>query len=250
MLNVAGDHDPFTPLTHFSLARAPGMAFSDDDQRLLRTLWPDLRQALHAYWALRALHGHNRHIEAAVDDLPQPAWVLRADATIEFSNREAMRVAAANRWVRTSLGRLRGIGNLEQADLMEALRAAVLGKGSALVASLAEARKLERLVLRIAPLAAESPYLAVWPRACALLLLDVPVPPDSDAQWLARAVQQFHLTGAEARLLRKFATGEAVTAVAKQAGLSIHTVRSHLRSIYEKTGCHRQAELMQMFGRH
>lgn len=134
--------------------------------------------------------------------------------------------------------------------MCEALRAAARGAGNTIVATFADYRDVHRLVLRLSPLAPESPYLTAWPRACALLLLELPAPVESEAQWLARTVQQFHLTGAEARLLEHFAAGATLSAVAKSAGLSIHTVRSHLRSIYEKTGCHRQAELMRMFGRH
>jgi DNA-binding CsgD family transcriptional regulator len=103
-------------------------------------------------------------------------------------------------------------------------------------------------VLRLAPLAPDSPYAATWPAACALLVLEMPMPETSHVAWMRRMAHRFQLTDAETRVLREFITGADPSEVAARAKLSINTVRSHLKAIFEKTGCHRQAELMRMFG--
>lgn len=250
-LKICDDSDRAAPSTQISFFRPPGAGeFSGPERQVLSALWPHLQRAVHTYWALRKVREHGGVIEAALDELPQPAWVLRPDATIEFSNESARRLFVSVPWVRVRSGRLGAIGDLEQAALCAALNLTSIGVGQACVATIAEPHGLHRIVLRFARLAADSPYVKAWPRACALLLLELPVPDESETQWLARMVHQFHLTAAEARLLRQFVTGVTLTAAAESVGLSIHTVRSHLRSIYDKTGCRRQAELMRLFGRH
>ena len=54
----------------------------------------------------------------------------------------------------------------------------------------------------------------------------------------------FRLTEAEARLATQLARGESLEKVADQFGIAKETARSQLKSIFTKTGVHRQAELV------
>jgi DNA-binding CsgD family transcriptional regulator len=54
----------------------------------------------------------------------------------------------------------------------------------------------------------------------------------------------FRLTEAEARLARQLALGESLEKVADQFGIGKETARSQLKSIFTKTGVHRQGELV------
>ena len=61
--------------------------------------------------------------------------------------------------------------------------------------------------------------------------------------------QYFELTPAEARLAKLIAEGERLDSIADRLGISVHTARTHLKRVFEKTGVERQAELVQlMFG--
>lgn len=61
--------------------------------------------------------------------------------------------------------------------------------------------------------------------------------------------QHFELTPAEARLAKLIAEGERLDSIANRLGISVHTARTHLKRVFEKTGVERQAELVQlMFG--
>jgi DNA-binding CsgD family transcriptional regulator len=77
------------------------------------------------------------------------------------------------------------------------------------------------------------------PAACVLLLHDVGPPPVD-----AGALKSFGLTAAEARLAVALAQGETVEDYAGRTGRSMATVRSQLRSVFSKTGTHRQSELL------
>jgi len=54
----------------------------------------------------------------------------------------------------------------------------------------------------------------------------------------------FRLTEAEARVATQLALGNSLESVADQFGIAKETARSQLKSIFAKTGVHRQAELV------
>lgn len=69
-----------------------------------------------------------------------------------------------------------------------------------------------------------------------------PTEPSSDIH-LARSV----LSPAEQRVLGSLLAGETVRQTASKLNLSVNTVRWHLKSIFRKTGCSRQLELVRLF---
>jgi DNA-binding CsgD family transcriptional regulator len=58
----------------------------------------------------------------------------------------------------------------------------------------------------------------------------------------------FDLTPAEARVARRLTAGETVEKIASAGGVSPNTIRTQLRGALEKTGCHRQAEMVALLG--
>ncbi len=63
-----------------------------------------------------------------------------------------------------------------------------------------------------------------------------------DGDWTVR----FALTPAETRLASHLLKGGTPATFAAERGLSPHTVRNHLRSIYAKTNTNRQVSLLQL----
>lgn len=58
----------------------------------------------------------------------------------------------------------------------------------------------------------------------------------------------FDLTPAEARVARSLTKGDNVEQIAADSGVSLSTVRTQVRGVLEKTGCHRQAEVVSLLG--
>ena len=56
----------------------------------------------------------------------------------------------------------------------------------------------------------------------------------------------FDLTPAESRLARSLADGEALEAIASKLGVTRNTASTHLKRVFAKTGCKRQAELVSL----
>lgn len=98
------------------------------------------------------------------------------------------------------------------------------------------------VVLRILPIdgAARSVFLG----ARAMLILSNLMPraaPDP-----ALVAQAFDLTPAESRLAALLASGTSIDAAAEQLRISRETARNHLKSVFSKTGAHRQSELVNL----
>ena len=55
---------------------------------------------------------------------------------------------------------------------------------------------------------------------------------------------RFHLTHAEARLVAHLVQGTSLKCSAEALGIKYETVHSYLKSAFQKTGTHRQAELV------
>lgn len=56
-------------------------------------------------------------------------------------------------------------------------------------------------------------------------------------------IETFGLSAAEARLARRIGRGETIRDIAHAEGMSVATMRQRLKSVFVKTGTHRQAEL-------
>ncbi len=79
-----------------------------------------------------------------------------------------------------------------------------------------------------------------------LLRLQASVPAAATAAQLQAA---YGLTRAEAALALDLANGHALQTIAQSRNTSPHTVRNQLKSVFEKTGVHRQAELVALLRR-
>ena len=78
---------------------------------------------------------------------------------------------------------------------------------------------------------------------CAAVLAMTPVAaPKAPPVELVQSL--FDLTPAEARVARSLASGKTVEDIASDGGVSLNTVRTHVRGVLAKTGCDRQAEVV------
>lgn len=79
-----------------------------------------------------------------------------------------------------------------------------------------------------------------------LILIDLATQPQPNRAALERI---YRLTPAEAKLAVLLGGGAALAEAAEKLGVSVATVRAQLRSIFEKTHTHRQAELVILIAR-
>jgi DNA-binding CsgD family transcriptional regulator len=81
------------------------------------------------------------------------------------------------------------------------------------------------------------------PSVCSVIAVLTPViAPEPPPVELLRSL--FDLTMAEARVARALANRKKVEEIASDGGVSRNTIRKHVRSVLEKTGCRRQLDLV------
>jgi DNA-binding CsgD family transcriptional regulator len=88
--------------------------------------------------------------------------------------------------------------------------------------------------------------LDVFTGSLSIIFITSVVPNSSPAPELLQAL--FDLTPAEARLASQLTTGKSIEQITLSSGLSLNTIRTHLKSVFSKTGVQRQAELVSLLG--
>jgi|DewCreStandDraft_4_1066084.scaffolds.fasta_scaffold24573_2 DNA-binding CsgD family transcriptional regulator/PAS domain-containing protein len=250
-LKVCDATDRWAPVTHLSFfSPDAGESFAGNERELLTALWPHLQRAVQTYWVLEKARTVDRTVEHALDVLPHAVWVVRSNAVVEYANAAARALVSDQRcWVK-AVGaldtRLTAIGHLDHAALTAALGGAQSSCGQVLVSALRDGERVRRAVLRVAPIVPGTPYALTWPHACALLILDLPSTQEIARLWLRHLAQRYRLTPRESAVLRELAAGGTPEEIAHAMAVSITTLRSHLASLFAKTGCRRQAELVRL----
>ncbi|MHC2331583.1 helix-turn-helix transcriptional regulator [Bradyrhizobium sp. USDA 4454] len=97
-------------------------------------------------------------------------------------------------------------------------------------------------LIRVLPVDGAASSVFLGARAM-LVFSNLSPPPLPDAKLVARA---FDLTPAEARLTALLTGGLSIQAAAGELGIAPATARNHLKSVFSKTGVHRQSELMRL----
>jgi DNA-binding CsgD family transcriptional regulator len=99
------------------------------------------------------------------------------------------------------------------------------------------------IMLEFHPLPARPWSLPFAPRAIAIARVGAPT--DRHVQLLMRS---FRLTPAEADIAIRLAMGQTRPEIAAARGVSVGTLKVQLRSVYEKTGCNRESQLVRLVG--
>ncbi|WP_336967795.1 helix-turn-helix transcriptional regulator [Sphingobium aromaticiconvertens] len=97
------------------------------------------------------------------------------------------------------------------------------------------------ILLEIFPLPRRAWDLPFAPRAIITARLGTPT--DRQARAL---IGTFHLTRAEADIALRIASGATRPAIAAARGVSTETLKAQIRSLYEKTGCNRESQLVRI----
>jgi DNA-binding CsgD family transcriptional regulator len=106
----------------------------------------------------------------------------------------------------------------------------------------ARRREGEPAVIHVLPLSGGATRTALMGHAAAALFITpATASPAVPTEALARL---YDLTPAEARTMELVASGRTLAEAGEQLGIALSTVKSHLKQIFGKTGCQRQADLV------
>lgn len=97
-------------------------------------------------------------------------------------------------------------------------------------------------VMHVVPLRGAG--LDVFTGALSLVFITSIIPSTSPVPSLLQAL--FDLTPAEARTASQITEGKSIEQISSASGISPNTIRTHLKSVFQKTGVERQAELVSL----
>ncbi|WP_395016715.1 helix-turn-helix transcriptional regulator [Dongia sp.] len=211
--------------------------FSPEIQALVTALAPHFRRAYRMQQALDSVRREGMAFETVLHLLQQPVLVVDREARLSFANAAGEQLLREATLLRLVGGRLRAAHRGDVAAFAAALAPQGAGDSGSLVLRRAAAKA--PVMVRIMPL--RRPNRAEWSGRVALMV-ELPPPPRGLDTWAAA----FRLSPAETRLWAALTAGRRLIEIADESGVSVNTLRVQLRTLFQKTGVHRQADLLRL----
>ena len=196
---------------------------------------------------LSTLSWRTREVADTLDLIPHAVIVVGPGLRILDCNTAAARILNDGSVLRNAGGRLNAAPRGAQQRLDSVVGGSVVGDWSGVRSggALACPRPPPQrpYMLHILPITGGAISVAEPPRAALVRIID----PDRDRLPAARILRQLYgFTAAESAVARLIVAGHGLAPIADQLSLSVTTVKTHLRAIFDKTDTHRQAELVQL----
>jgi len=235
----------------FGVQRAPGQAaFDAEDRRLFGLVAPHIARAVQIQGQMTAVSLQKHWVWSALDCLRVGVILLDGRGKPLHLNRAAERLAGGGKGFgagregltlpsATDTARLRRL-IADAADLATGRGGAA---GGCLRVRMAGSRAAT-LQFQVIPLPhglSERPWAPSQADGCVAVFVSTPGGPR--LSWI-RMMALHGFTRAEARLGSLLAAGVSLEEAAETLSISIHTVRSQLKTVFAKTGVTRQAELV------
>lgn len=233
-----------TALSVISVARSRAKGkFGQQEYDLLKTILPHLQQAarMHGRWV--RLQTEHRVLSEYMEQFGQGFALLTNTRHLLFANELLRQSFALGDGLIIRDGKLAASIREQDDELQAAVK--VVARGTAPTRLMIRRRNGELaygLLLFPANQTAAVPLGIALP-AVAALVVDVQRKASLDEAMLS---QLFSFTPAEASLAASIAAGSSLEEIAAERRISIHTVRTHLKRVFTKTGTSRQGELVRL----
>jgi DNA-binding CsgD family transcriptional regulator/PAS domain-containing protein len=231
-------------LIGLALLRSQADGPTDEDQRALFTaLAPHVRAAVRTQLALEQQGGHL--LAGALEQMSVAAFICDRSGLVQSLTPAAEALVSEGDRLTLRAGRLAAANPGEDADLQAAMaRAQVTSRAAA---PLTTAMILHGRPGVAAPLVVDVLQLRAGPwslgRRPAYLVIAGGFG-RRQGSIVPLLVTAFGLTPAEAEVAESLSRGVSREAIAQQRGVSEHTVRSQLKTIYQKVGAEREGDLV------
>ncbi len=219
---------------------------SEERMHVMRLLVPHFQQALRIQSRLGGVLGERDSLLNLLQYARHGVIFAAHNARVLFANGVAQNLFAKGEGIDVRAGEL----HTQVVSDQVALRALVnrAGRGDADGIRRGGSLTLKRrsggrdYAAHVLPLGEETPD--EWRKPTVLILI---VDPDTDPEPQAETLRRlYRLTKAEAAVAILIPRGEGLQAVADALQISLSTARIHLQRVFEKTGTHRQAELVRL----
>ncbi len=227
------------PPIHLSLFRPETMEdFTSADKAWMATLYPHIVRAFMLHWRWRQLHEQVGLYQAGLDELDFGVLLIDPAMHVHYGNPVAHRLLATANASPSSNATL---ALPHHGPLAQLLRRCDADRRNVIPMTIGD----QRLLAIALPMPNTASNPATLRPHLMVLLTDQDSTPATLFGFLA---QGFGLSHAEARLLPGLYQGLSAGEIAGALGLKTSTVRSQLSSIFAKTHCRRQQDLMRLLG--
>lgn len=224
-----------------------GGEFDTASANLLRFIAPHLERAFQLHRRLSSLTTRSTAIEESLNVLTAGLILLDTNGKIVFLNRAASTVLAE----RDGLGSMQAMLFADVPAESHALRKTIQqaismsnGRGSSAGGTLLVSRR-NRPPLHVLISPIHISRLDAIRKYAAVVFVNDPLRHQRPDETVLRTV--YRLTRAECRVAFLLADGQSPRTIAEMIGVTEHTVRSQIKSIYAKAGVKRQSELIRLF---
>jgi DNA-binding CsgD family transcriptional regulator/PAS domain-containing protein len=220
--------------------------FDETEMRLFAELIPHLQRAVQMQSRLAGLDGLLEGSAEILNRLLQGVLLVDADARIIFANRAAEEMLRAGRGLSVGCNGLRAEIPAETRRLRRLIadcgepRRELGGAGGCL--RISRGRNVPLTVL-VAPHRAKLTWIDIMRPRAILFITDPQATAVVRRQWLR---EDFGFTEAEAAVAVEVLKTDGLQAVAGRLGISLATAHTHLAHVFDKTGTHRQSELVRL----
>ncbi|HLG55440.1 MAG TPA: LuxR C-terminal-related transcriptional regulator [Vicinamibacterales bacterium] len=222
--------------------------FAEEEVALLRALMPHLQRALQIHRRVTRSEAVADRSMAALDHLGHAVLLLDAGGRPMHVNRAAEHLLRGRDGLTLEQHELRAANPRDTTMLRQMIAGAIetsLGNGTSSGGVLVLGRPSGRRPLRVvvAPVAANRVLFGPEPAGAIVFVTD----PERSVLLSEHEIRTlFRLTPAEAKLTRLLAEGVTLSDAAIRLGLRAQTVRTRLKTIFEKTNTHRQTDLVRL----
>lgn len=230
--------------------------FEQEQIRQLNALLPHLKRALHLRHLVGGLRNEVQDLRRALEAIPGAVAILAADGRLICANAAAARLFTLKDGIGLERQRVSALHPGESQRLAAAIKqAAGFGEGASARArrvpydppipvKLTRADK-QPLGVVLSPLRPANPLRLSGDRNARVLALFHD--PEEKLRLNPALIAQLHgLTETEALLASALAQGQTLADFAAERGSSEQTARTHMKRVLEKTGTHRQSDLVRV----
>lgn len=233
---------------------AHASAFTPEQIGPLARVGPHIRRALQIHRQLTSVQRQNARLYRMLDGLTTGVILLNRHGLIRYANAQAERLLRQHGSLRVTVreglqaaqaGQDDELRQLIQSAVATGLRDTEVATGGGGVIGLQQKTGGSPLMLTVTPLSELAGYgeLASDGVVAAIFLSD-PHARHSLSRKLLKS--SYNLTERECDLCEAFVNHVSLESMATACGLSISSLRSYMKTIYEKTHQHSQAELMRL----
>lgn len=229
-------------IASFNFCRGPGAGpFTERERERLTTLMPHLKRALQLQSRVEGYRAARMAEFSILEQLAIGIVVLDREASVIFANRAACAMHEAGGPILLRDKTVKAAVGEHARALAELVRSCVHG-GAGGAIPIGDARQPPAIAV-VAPLR-RSELNVIDTRDADDMRAVLFITQKPEHALAQEILTQLHrLTPAEARVAASLAHGSSAVDAAEALGVSVNTVKTHLRRVFEKTGVSRQAEL-------